>query len=411
MRQLERIFFFLLLTSIPIQLGKHFWPFFAYVQGIRVDYISPTLYLSDILLLLLFVFSIRRLRKRIYQVLKKRITIVFFLIITVSTLSALSPISALYGILSFLKIFFFAFYVAQSIKEEKFNLIAALVLGGVCEVAILFFQFFSQASLGGIFYYLGERTFSASTPSIALFPFNQTLLLRPYGTFPHPNVAAFYLFIGFLIVLFSLDFKKRYQLYFKICILTILFFGVSITFSRVISILLVLAVLIWLFLALKVFKSRIRKASFWLIIFIVFLFFSYPRFGQSFIKDLSLRIDLIKISLEIFLKNPIMGVGLNNFFYHEIEFQKSLTPTLLQPVHNIYLLILVQLGIAGFAVSLAFIESTFASVRHNLPLLIIFLSTFLVGVFDHYLLTLQQGQILLGLVIGLCYSKLDNFKE
>lgn len=411
MRQLERIFFFLLLTSIPIQLGKHFWPFFAYVQGIRVDYISPTLYLSDILLLLLFVFSIRRLRKRIYQVLKKRITIVFFLIITVSTLFALSPISALYGILSFLKIFFFAFYVAQSIKEEKFNLIAALVLGGVCEVAILFFQFFSQASLGGIFYYLGERTFSASTPGIALFPFNQTLLLRPYGTFPHPNVAAFYLFIGFLIVLFSLDFKKRYQLYFKICILTILFFGVSITFSRVISILLVLAVLIWLFLALKVFKSRIRKASFWLIIFIVFLFFSYPRFGQSFIKDLSLRIDLIKISLEIFLKNPIMGVGLNNFFYHEIEFQKSLTPTLLQPVHNIYLLILVQLGIAGFAVSLAFIESTFARVRHNLPLLILFLSTFLVGVFDHYLLTLQQGQILLGLVIGLCYSKLDNFKE
>ncbi len=410
MRQLERIIFFLLLTAIPIQLGKHFWPNFAYVQGIRVDYLSPTLYLSDIFLFLLLIISLKRLYKKLFQVLKKRITIILLLVSIVSAIQAMSPIAAFYGILTFLKIIYFAFYVAQNIKDDKYFLIVALTLGGICESVILLFQFLSQASLGGPFYYLGERTFSVSTPGIALFPFNETLLLRPYGTFPHPNVASFYLLFGFSVILFSLDFKKHYQLYFRFCILAILFLGVLITFSRVVSILLILTIFIWSNYVIKNFGLSMKRAFAWLIIIIVFIFFSLIRFGPGYVTDLLLRMDLIKISWEIFLINPIIGVGLNNFFYYEIEFQKNVSPTLLQPVHNIYLLVLVQLGIAGFIIALAFIKNIIVEVRHNLLLLVFFLSVFTVGVFDHYLLTLQQGQLLLGIVLGLCYSKIASFK-
>src|SRR5580700_6749474 len=55
------LFFFFLL--LPTQLGKHFWPDFSIVSGIRIDYLSPTIYFTDILLILLFVAFLLRQKK------------------------------------------------------------------------------------------------------------------------------------------------------------------------------------------------------------------------------------------------------------------------------------------------------------------------------------------------------------
>ena len=51
---LSAIFFYLLILFLPTQLGKHFWPNFSYVYGVRIDYLSPTLYFTDILIIGLF---------------------------------------------------------------------------------------------------------------------------------------------------------------------------------------------------------------------------------------------------------------------------------------------------------------------------------------------------------------------
>src|SRR5438105_4334390 len=50
-------FIFLLLFLLPTQLGKHFWPEFSFVQGLRIDYLSPTLYVTDMLVGILFVLK------------------------------------------------------------------------------------------------------------------------------------------------------------------------------------------------------------------------------------------------------------------------------------------------------------------------------------------------------------------
>src|ERR1700690_3602089 len=47
---IHRFFFFLLILLLPTQLGYHFWPNWVLVLGRRVDYLSPTLYGTDILL-------------------------------------------------------------------------------------------------------------------------------------------------------------------------------------------------------------------------------------------------------------------------------------------------------------------------------------------------------------------------
>ena len=46
--RLEKIFLIGFLVTIPTQLGLHFWPEWSKVAGIRVDYLSPVLYLTDI---------------------------------------------------------------------------------------------------------------------------------------------------------------------------------------------------------------------------------------------------------------------------------------------------------------------------------------------------------------------------
>src|ERR1035437_10261792 len=53
---LSAIFFYLLVLFLPTQLGKHFWPNFSYVYGIRIDYLSPTLYFTDLLVIGLILF-------------------------------------------------------------------------------------------------------------------------------------------------------------------------------------------------------------------------------------------------------------------------------------------------------------------------------------------------------------------
>ena len=47
---IHRIFFFLLIVFLPTQLGLHFWPEWSYVLGRRIDFLSSTLFITDILL-------------------------------------------------------------------------------------------------------------------------------------------------------------------------------------------------------------------------------------------------------------------------------------------------------------------------------------------------------------------------
>src|SRR3989344_696217 len=62
--RVEYILFYLIILFLPTQLGKHFWPDFSIVSGIRVDYLSPTVYFTDVFIFLLFMFwAINRFQK------------------------------------------------------------------------------------------------------------------------------------------------------------------------------------------------------------------------------------------------------------------------------------------------------------------------------------------------------------
>lgn len=422
MNLLRRIFFYLLLASIPIQLGKHFWPNDAFVNGIRVDYISPTLYLSDIFFVILFLLSFRQI---IRVIVSSKIIIYTFAVLIIAGIFSSNQFQSFMGTLKFFEFLCLAIFCREYFRKQDIpNIIFIFTLGGIVESIILLFQFLTQSSIGGAFYYLGERTFSASTPGISLFSFGQSLILRPYGTFPHPNVASFYLLTGFGLLLFTLKFKKNLNEILKSAALLSLVIGLILTFSRV-SIILVFVITLLRLLTLgktvskkKIFSMFWGSALFGGLIFLAL----FDRFESQLLRDLNFRFDLIKICYSIFVSYPIFGIGLNNFFFYEIVFQKEVTPILLQPVHNIYLYWIVQTGILGLVSLLALLIRVYRlfktfikyNIRKNSFYLSVFIlvgSAFVIGIVDHYPLTLQQGQLLSAILIGLLFSKeLRNFK-
>src|SRR5687768_10565446 len=60
LQRIEQVLFFLTILFLPTQLGKHFWPDFSFVYSLPIDYLSPTLYFWDLLVILLCLTFILR---------------------------------------------------------------------------------------------------------------------------------------------------------------------------------------------------------------------------------------------------------------------------------------------------------------------------------------------------------------
>lgn len=441
----ERSLFSILLIFLPTQFGKHFWPDFSMIDGIRVDYLSPTLYVTDVLLSLLFLTWIFRTlllpRKSPHTLLSTKAIVfysLFVLFLLLSVFFSAQPNNGFYSLIKFLEYSFFAYYVSRTIHSKRYflHMVFCLGIGASFETLLGVMQYFQQHSLGGIFYYLGERAFSPSTTGIANASLNGSLVLRPYGTFSHPNVLSGFLLISLLLNFFSLPLLQQKQKYFVIGILLLGSVGLVLTMSRIAVVLWLLFLLFFLggkcySLSRRFLKNRkinaVHVAVFVLpIVIALCLLFSpiAPRLLQTTLSDESVadRLSLNGSALQIIQSQPILGVGLGNFLPILSEIQSpQVGRYFLQPVHNIYLLIGSEIGILGLVFFLYFLGKTYQrllSVLQNktastFALSITFTASvcltalLIIGVFDHYLLTLQQGQLLFSLIIGLCWAKIE----
>lgn len=421
----ERIIFYLALLFLPTQLGRHFWPAFSSVLGVRVDYLSPTLYFTDVLVLILLGLVLLRLVRTSrfkYQVANsgnywKFIAVVLFLVIGI--LQAKNPFAGWYGLLKFLEFMLLGFYGAfVKIRFEKIALIFSF--GVIFESSLAILQYFHQGSMGGLFYFFGERAFNSQTPGIANASLNGELILRPYGTLPHPNVLGGYLTIALTMVIPNFQARRAKLCLFPISNFKKIIYGIALVVGTGALVLTMSRIAILLWLVILGFNLLKRKTGFFLlllpvlIIFAVSFFFPLaPRLLNANIADESVveRIELAKSSLLMIKDSPIIGVGINNFLVSLPSYQEKPADIFaLQPVHNIYLFIAAETGIVGLVFFLWLLRRTFQKIEKKKPMirnsLFIILSAILIlGFFDHYFLTLQQGRMLFAFVLGLCWSK------
>lgn len=427
----EKTLYFLLILFLPTQLGYHFWPKFSYIEGLRIDYLSPTLYLTDILFLLLFfsvlINNLGKITKQISKH-KEKITIGVLLvtILVIRLLDTPNFLSGSYSLIKVLECVFLFLYSVRTIQKKE-NIKAVLLclsLVIVLEVILAILQIKQQASFGGIAYFFGERFFTSETPGIANASIGNTLYLRPYATFPHPNVLAGFLLITQPILLGLFRFANEKIK--KITLLAVIFaaLGIALSLSRVVIILEIALFLFYFstFLLKKTWrKNKHLKLIFLIVLFLGLIFLTFPRLLSSSQTERAVveRKALMQESFALLVRQPVKGVGIGNFLNELAESKNENTTAPLQPVHNVPIHLAVELGIplAAFLLFLYWRLSTQVfqgkqsigiSKKESLLLL---LCIFVLAFSDHYLRTLQQGQLLLAISLGWIYGSIKKEKE
>lgn len=405
-----KILFQLLIFLIPTQLGLHFWPEWAHIFGIRVDYLSPTIYLTDLFIFtILFLWLVNYLGKEgirgLLNMLKKYMWYLLAVLIFAFVNSALSQSSpaAIYKWVKIFELSLFAIFIysftGDLIKLAKRSLVYSLIAFSLIGIT----QFVLQKTIGGPFYFLGERSFSVTTPGIALAELFGKEYLRAYSTFSHPNSFAGYLILA---LVFIKSFKKDW-------LAKVAFFlglvSLFLTFSQGAIYSLILVVTIYFLTR----EERVKKQKAINSVFIatvlitgLLLFVSNPllKTGKVYQQEVQKRLLLTDASRKLFLGSPLVGVGANNFVVElpKLKIDRG-TAWTLQPVHNIYLLVLTELGVLGASVFIYILFKSFQKLKskksfiYTASLLLIILT----GLADHYWLTLQQNQLLFSFVLGL----------
>lgn len=423
---LKSVLAFLLLL-LPSQLGRHFWPRQAFVFGLKIDYLSPTLYLQDVLILLLLVTWFWRQKKFLS---KGKFWFFFGLYCCLSVgnlFSSLTPLLSFFGWLRITEMIVLGIFFSQNSRQVYSLLHRFLAPMVIFESFLGFCQVIKQSSLGGFFWFLGERTFNIFTPGIARASWWGHLRLRPYGTFSHPNSLA-----GFTVIcLIFLLSKRRLSFSEKMAVILGVLL-IILAFSRTVWLtcfVLGMAGLLFL-LAQGLRKSHLRLSfPYWLMILalpLLALLFTRTMIEESSIVN---RIRLANLAYNIIKTSPFFGVGVNNFIIALARISDDWSWLYwLQPVHNIFLLSAAETGLVGLTIFsvfllltlqrlLSFLLPYFASPkqkkdsqlgREQIFLLLSLLAILLTGLFDHYWLTLIQNQLLFVLVLGLSWSQEDD---
>lgn len=386
----HELVFFVLLVFLPTQLGYHWWPNWSYVFGRRIDYLSPTLYVTDLLLiLLLFLVFIQKWK----QIPWKGAGVLFVFALANSAVSFI-PLASGIAWVRVLSLVFLGWYVA-SVRPSRSILTAGLVTGAMYSSVLAVLQYSAGHSLDGLAWWFGERHFTLSTPGIAtmswcLFPitFSCPQTLRAYATFSHPNVLG-----GFLAAILPLVVTVR-RFWVRVAVYVFCLIGLFVTLSRSAWVVAFGGILGAVLVHKHIFRSRYIVVL--VAVCCIGSFLLFPSFSDESVRD---RIRLFQSAVELWQHSPLVGVGLNTFIPSGAHVLAGRFPSILQPVHSLYALLLSETGFIGFSL---FCLLLYRSLKAKWSVYTVsFCSFLLLSLVDHYAATSQQGRLLLAILFGL----------
>lgn len=387
---------FLFVLFLPTQLSTFFFAPFSYISGVKVDYLAPAIYLTDMLgviaIILYAPFIAREVRK-------SAVLFIFFTgFFLAHAYTSTYPLLALYRLAKLEEIYFIFLIFSHITKPSVFFL--PLVVGGIFELSLAIAQLYEKAALQGIFYFFGERAFSAATPAIAKIALAGVEFVRPYGTFSHPNSMG-----GFYLLLYSylLTTSSRISLLIKYVGLFITSCLILISFSKI-AIGIYAIITLWYFISKEPTRlcriCTISKIAVLTVVSSIFLMGRGDPF--SFVK----RVKLAKNALSVIQKTGGWGTGLGQYLIYSSVFSSRYLFFFKEPVHNIFLLFLGEAGIIGTIIT-GYIIYRFA--KKNIRSALFFTPGFALittGMLDHYWLTSQQNILLIAVIAGLATHEL-----
>src|SRR5260221_3480095 len=147
---LQNKLFTLFIVLLPVQLGLYFWPDWALVSGIRVDYLAPVIYLTDLIVIALLVVSFKDI---------KTINLAWIIAITIFALVNIYFANvwqiALLKWFKYLEVFLLGVFIYQNKKLVIENINFPLSIAVIYSSVIAILQFFLGHTIGGALYLLG----------------------------------------------------------------------------------------------------------------------------------------------------------------------------------------------------------------------------------------------------------------
>ncbi len=401
MLNVKKILLLLLLFFLPTQLGMFFFIPDSIVHGIPIDLLAPALYVTDILVLASVILNLFQdpgtIKKMLKRVQHDKIIVIAFLFIIGNVFFALSPIMGIYKLIKLMEMGT-VFWIMKKSKIEINHVLIALLAMAALQLALGLAHVIAGNSIQGIFYLLGERSFSLSTPGIAKVSMQGLEILRAYATFPHPNALGGFYLLLYSFILFSPTLSSprvlgeiQKNLFLIISTLLIIF-----SFSKV-------ALMGYVLLTVV---NVLRKTSTCTWCKLSGLVLPIALSGVFFMaqgdpETIDKRIWLATSSFMIIREHLLTGVGLGNYLIAQGTFPIPYSYHFLQPVHNIFLLLIAELGVPLCAlmtyIFVKIVRPLWESPVFNAMLFVIIFT----GMFDHYWLTIQQNMLLVPVVFGL----------
>ena len=303
------------------------------------------------------------------------------------------------------------------------DIILALIWAIFLELILAVGQIALQHNLG--LWFLGEGYFLPGGHSVASFHVGDSLFLRAYGAFQHPNVLAFFAFMVLnlsqaLYIFFNEPLSKRLNALLGMATVASLWV-IGLSFSRSVMVLVIGMRVVLFALACILSRSDQRHKRIIDVLVVslstiaVFSFLFWPQVSarRHFDTQEEAYQDRVAYNREagsIAQSHKISGVGIGHFVYNEISQHPYLDAYYFQPAHNIYLLIAAELGYAGLLVfSLwigyvwlykSFIE--WQSDRAFAFWRFVFLAGIIsLGFVDHYQWTLHQGMLIFFIILAI----------
>ncbi len=363
---------FFLIFLVPSNLFFAFPDGSEYVHGLRIDYLIPKLYLSDLIAGLLIVTLVVRRRTAVQAKIRllfssKRLRVWLLLCVGLTSIftlrQVLSPVptsslAMLFRYTAGILLLLLLTKTPDLIKKSY--LLYALICTVLIQAAVALYQWSTQTSVFG-YQLLGEPNLSIPL-SLAKTVWQGRELILPYGTTAHPNVLA-----GVLVVYLVAIVHLRHSIQWRwwsgsLAIFAVLLGGSALLLTQSVSGIMALVIGLSIVALQSLTQKHVSplysiKASVFYGVFVIgsilvvqllhFGAVTYPA-NDSVVR----RAHLNSAAIQQFTQRPLVGSGLTIFTYSldkSLSYGEVIVP-FVQPAHNVFILLLGEVAVLGFAV-------------------------------------------------------------
>ncbi|MFH1705307.1 MAG: O-antigen ligase family protein [Patescibacteria group bacterium] len=396
------LFFFLL----PVGWAKHWLIPASSVNGVLVDYLMPDIWVQDLLAIMVIIANLPFIIKHWSLWVKKLWPLLLFL---PGLVLSPSPLVSLVYFLRFVLVLSTGCLLFILFKDKKKGMgfkkwaLSGLAGAVIWTTILAVMQLINQKTVFG-WRFLGEPFFGLGSGGVKKIEVFGRLLLTPMGTFPHSNVLGGFGLLSFLVFA---DQRKSWQ---HNLILILSAFCAVFSFSVIVWFLLLCLIVSHYFTSIDVkyniFSFKIKKDKFGVfgvvtpIILCLSFFVLLLKFGFLPPSSVFRRWQLAKISLLVIRDHPFFGVGWGCFVKELPRYWQEIGSPIrfLQPVHNLFLLMLSEVGIIGLG-GLLLLFKDFLKKMFSSKFLLLTSCFLILSFFDHYFWTTTQGIYLLLLLL------------